>query len=74
MNTQKESLLAAAREYFHLYGVDAFEMDGDRLTDAGTIALAQLAEEYREVGDTELDEQDAFAVIAQAFREAIGVE
>lgn len=71
---QEESLLAAVVEYFNQYGTDAFEMDGDMLTEDGVIELANLSERYREAGDTELDQMDAFAVVSKAFRVHLGIE
>lgn len=71
---EKAAFLNHVREYFGQYGVDAFEMQDGKLTDEGTIALQELSEKYREVGDTSLDQDDAFAVVVKAWQEAAGIE
>jgi hypothetical protein len=69
---KKQSLLSAATEYFNLYGVSDIEKNPDgTLTDNGAYKLQELANKYRDVDDTDLDEEDAFLVVCEAYREFI---
>lgn len=74
MNIQSESIKSGVTEYFNQYGIGEFEMENGALTTDGAIALQEFTRRYMDAENIDMDENDVFAIVSEAFRNYLATE